>query len=642
MKLAPVVGTLFLVGSTACQTPAARAQVSERVSPDLSISAARFPGSDAIILRWEQHWTLERDGAVHRRDHKWIKLLNSRPIRRVADPRLDFVHGQDELIIHTAQTHLPNGEILPVPDYSFNYVGPDDVAGWPEYADWQQMVICFGGIENGAVLELDYEVVTPAGVLPWIEADLRLHDYYPTVDRVISVAIPEGLVLHHQVDRMAPADAGFHKSAADGMVTHRWAIAELAASPGEPQSQPWRQRVGRLRFTTCPAAQDWTETMLDRVDQAAQPNDVIKTFAESAIDEEADAVQRVRKIAKKLHDSFNIIESPKSMRSLLCRNAGEVLRANYGNPLESAALLMAAVRSLGMSASPLMGVDATAWDESDTLAPTGTAFAGVAIQVDLPSGSVYVHPQHGIFENPGSWGRHWLLDVSDAGRLKPTYVHARGENEPSELEIVGKVAVDATGKATGELRIRATGTFFDPADLETADAQESFVKGLVGRVLSDFSVPGHSVVTLSEETFRATASVASKDALATLDEFHLLKLGDGAAFLPDIALPLGRSYRKTDVELTGRFRERIDVTIELPESWHASIVPAAMAPVHKNWGAITQAVDVHDRTIRLRRNVSVMTETLTPGDFESLRQAVNDLRANQSLVVVFGQAPKSG
>ena len=28
--------------------------------------------------------------------------------------------------------------ILPVPDYSFNLAAPDDVSGWPQYADWQQ------------------------------------------------------------------------------------------------------------------------------------------------------------------------------------------------------------------------------------------------------------------------------------------------------------------------------------------------------------------------------------------------------------------------------------------------------------------------------------------------------------------------
>lgn len=642
MKTMSIIGCSLLIASSACQTPLARAQVTDRATADLSIGADQFPHDDAIILRWEQGWTLDRDGTVHRRDHKWLKFLNSRPIRRVADPRIDFANGQDELIIHTARTHLPNGTILPVPDYSFNYAGPDDVAGWPEYADWRQMVICFGGIEDNAVIELDYEVVTPSGVLPWIEGDLRLHDNYPTVDRVVSVTVPEGTPVRHKVDRVKPSGVRYTESTANGSVTHRWVFANLGGSPGEVQAKPWQQRTGRFQFSTCPSPAEWTSAMLERVDRAGQPSDTIKKFAESAVQEEADVIQRVKKIAEKVHDSFNIVSSAKTMRSLQCRNASDVLRTNYGNPLESAALLLSALRSMEMNASPAVGVDATWWDESSGLPPTEPAFGGVALRVDLPSGPVWVHPEHGMFQNPGSWGRHWVLGVDDAGKLESTYVYARGEDKPSELQMIGKIAIDKDGKATGELRIRATGAFLDPAKLETADAQKKRVTDFVGRLLSDFDVPGHSVVTLSEDMFRATASVASKDALKELNELRLLKLGDGPTFLPDIPLPLGRSYRRTDVQLRGRFHERIDLTIELPKKWQPSIVPAAMAPVHGSWGTLEQSVEVCDKTIRFRRNVSVRTDSITPEDFDSLRQAINELKANRSLLVVVGKSDKSG
>ncbi|MBU0717468.1 MAG: hypothetical protein KJ749_04400, partial [Planctomycetes bacterium] len=80
----------FLVGVVGCAAPPAKAQV-EGAAPDLSISAARYADEDAIIFRWEQHWALDKDGTVHRRDRQWMKLLNTRPIRDYADPRIDFV-----------------------------------------------------------------------------------------------------------------------------------------------------------------------------------------------------------------------------------------------------------------------------------------------------------------------------------------------------------------------------------------------------------------------------------------------------------------------------------------------------------------------------------------------------------------------
>jgi len=637
-RLILTAATLMFSTALACNSPAAGASMGQKATPDLGIGAAQFPDDDAVILRWAQHWTLQRDGTVHRRDHRWLKLLNRRPIRRVGDPRLDFVHGQDKLVVHAARTHLPNGEILRVPDYSFNIAAPNDVAGWPEYANWQQQIVSFSGIETNAVIELDYEVVTPAGVLPWVEADLRLNEDYPTVERVVTVTLPEGTALHHQVDRADPARSDFDKTAANGVVTYRWTFKDLAGGRAEPQSLPWQQRCGRLRFTTAPSAAAWVSRMSDRVEQAGQPDDTIERFCESAVEDEVDATQRVRKIAKKLHDSFNVVDSPKSLRSLTCRSAAEVFRANYGNPLESAALYLAALRSLGMKAVAEVAVDATVWDEQ---VPTSSALAGMGVVVDLPEGSMYIHPQHGVFENPGHWGRHWLLGVDASGALRKTYVQGRGEAEPSELQITGKITVDAQGQASGELRLRLTGLFFDPLRLETGKAQKKLVSGLTDRLVTGFEVTGHSITTLSNRVLRATVNVASKDELKRYGARRVLRLGDGPVFLADVPMPLAQSRRETDVRLAGRFREVVDLTVELPEGWKVWVVPASPAQAEGTWGSVAQTLNVTENTVRLRRNVAVTTETIGPDDFDGLRLAINKLRANQSLMLVFGETSQT-
>jgi hypothetical protein len=634
---------LLMSASMACHAPAVGAQPAGAVAaPDFSLSDSRFAADDAVILRRVQHWTLDPDGTLHRRDHQWVRLHNSRPIRRYGDPRIDFVHGRDELIIHTAQSHLPDGTVLPVPDYSFNTAAPGDVGRWPEYADWQQRIVSFSGIEDNVVLELDYEIVTPAGSVPWVEADLRLNDDYPTVERVVSVTLPDGTTLAHQAGRTDAAKTEYVELPSAGSVTHQWTFRDLDGTRGEAQSPRWERRCGRLRFTTAPNASAWTSVVVDRIENAGQPDEAVKRFAEAVVEDEAVAIERVRKVAKKLHDSFNFINSDKATESLTCRGAAEVLRANYGNRLESAALLLSALRSLGMTASPAVGVDAQVWRETDEVPPTASSFAGAVVVVDLPDGPVYVHPQNGVFKNPGSWGRHWLLSMGENGSLERTYVYARGEKEPGTLHIAGKVSIETGGEATGELRFRATGGFYDPGHLETSDAQKALVKNFVGRVLTGFDVPGHSVTTLSDELFRATASVSSNGAVEKFGKQHMVQLGDGPAFLPDVPMPLAISQRRTDVQLAGRFEETVDLTIELPEGWRARVTPGSIAPVQGTWGAVSQTVESDGRTIRLRREVRVTQERLSPSDFAVLRRGVNDLRATKSLLLVFDKEGAAG
>ena len=628
------IAVLFFVAAPGCQAAAARPDITTTAAPDLGIGAEQFPDDDAVYLRREQHWLLEKNGTVHRRERRWLKLLNSRPVRRHADPRLDYCDGHDKLVIHTAQSILPDGTVMPVPDYSFNLAAPDDVGSWPQYAAWRQLVVSFSGIEPGVVLELDYEVVTRPGVLPWINADVRLDDDYPTVDRVVSVTVPEGTVVHHRVDGM-PAGSGQPVRSPDGgMATFSWRFANLPGSPAEPNSLPWRQRCPRLRFTTCSGVEQWVSAFINRVDQAARTSETIEAFAEAVVGDEADPTEKIRKIAKSLHDSFNCLSSAKTFRSLECRPAADVLRANYGNPLESAALCAAALRALGFDVSFEVAVDATAWDAQ---VPTSSAFAGVVVAVDFPDAPVHVHAQHGVFRNPGSFGKHWLLDLAESGALRAVYVRARGEEKPSEFHVTGKVTIDAEGQADGELRIRLTGAFYDPQRLETADKQETLVKSMVGRVLSKFKVTDHSIATLSDEVFWATAKVTSDDALENYGSHHLLTFGTGPASLGTFPLPLGRSYRTTAVHLNGRVRENIDLAVELPEEWAAVIVPASLGPVQGAWGAVSQQTNVEGRTVRFRRTADITTDTIAPDDFSALREAINDLRAARSLHLVCGK-----
>jgi hypothetical protein len=319
------------------------------------------------------------------------------------------------------------------------------------------------------------------------------------------------------------------------------------------------------------------------------------------------------------------------LRSLGCRTAADVLQADYGNPLEAAALCAAALRALGMNASVEVAADGVSWDEKT---PTMSAFAGAVVLVDLPGGPVYVHPQQGVLRDPAAWGRRWLLAVDKTGALQKTYLHARGEERPSEIDISGKITIDKDGKATGDLLIRLTGVFYDPAGLETAASQEALVKNMMGRVFSGATLKSHAIAALSDDVLRAKASVASAEALKNYDKRYILRLGDGPAFLPEIPLPLGKSTRKTDVQLAGQLIEDVDVTIELPEGWTAMVTPVSVAEVKQNWGSAKQEVAVDGKFVRFHRCITLAADKVAAGDLAGLREAVNAMRADAARMLV--------
>ncbi len=602
--------------------PAALA-AAQTTGPGANVDAARFPEAGAVILNWEQDWTLLNDGRIRRREHKLIKLLERRAIRAVADPRIDFCDGRERLTIHKAQTILPSGKTVAVPEYSFNFAAANDVAGWPEYACWRQQVVSFSAIEPGVVLELDYEVITNKKETPWLTIDLKLDDAFPVLARAVSVTLPKDVTLHHRSDNAPETTSPTITSVDDGTTKYAWAFADLPADPGEPQSPPWPVRSPRLRFTTCPRAKVWVSELLVSVENAVQPSGAVQAFAEKVVGDEPDPAEKARLLSKKLRDAFNFVASFKTLRTLHCRSAVKVLDTNYGSPLESAALLVAMLRAVHVNATTEVAVDTAMWDAD---VPTDSGFAGVVVVIDVPDGPMYVHPQHGEFLNPGHWGGHTLLSLDTAEDLRAAPVLARGQNEKSRLNIAGQLKVGPDAKVNGELRLHLTGGFYDPLRLRNTDEQKALLEGLVGRLLADFKVTKHSITMLSNDSLKATMEVAAEK-LPVVGAYYMLQFGEGPLFLTSgFPLPGNRDGRKTAVRTRGSLIENIDLILELPRDWPAPAGDTKIVRESGDWGVVVQERIASGHTIRFRRTIDIPTDTLKPADFADLRQAIDTLR----------------
>lgn len=620
-----------MMGLVAWCVGASAALAQESAVPGAGVDSSKWPDTDAVILEWNQSYELGVDGTVRRRDRQLVKLLNMRPVRQFADPRIDYCEGQDELIIHAARTILPDGKRVDVPTYSFNDAAADDVAGWPEYACWRQKVISFSAVQPGSVLELDYEVVTRPGVVPWISADIQLSSEYPILSRQVSLVSPD--TSGGRSARVDGLSAAAYQASVDGS-KYTWKFRDLPTVLHEAQALPWREVGARLRFTTAGASGSWEGTLANSVRNANAGDESIKRLAEGAAADEPDPMERVGKISQKLRDRFNFVNSPKTLRSWTCRPAAEVLRSNYGNPLESAALLLSLLTMAGFQAEALPAVDAVGWDET---LPVDAAFAGMLVVVHHGGQEVLLHPQLGEIGNPGQWGRKWVLRGSDAGG--PLYLGARGEDSPSDLNLAGKLVIAPDGKVSGEIRMRMTGVFFDPLKLKAADAQKKLVESMVGRVLSGSQVTSHSIVTLSPAELQATAQVATKEALKQVGGQFVLQFGAGPAFLPEIPLPLDRTLRRSKVRTAGKFREVLDLVVELPKEWPAPAANSSGVEAGGDWGTVAQELKPADRTVRLRRNIELKSDTLSPEDFAKVREAINTLRAVEHTNLVVGPKP---
>ncbi len=341
---------------------------------------------------------------------------------------------------------------------------------------------------------------------------------------------------------------------------------------------------------------------------------------------------------EKLSDELNDVESERAYRGLRCRDAEAVLSSHYANRLEAAALSLAAIRALGLTAEPAVAVDARAADPN---LETDAGFEQVIIVVEHADGPLYFHPRLGLFANPGRWGEHRLIRLRGDGHVDITDVLHRGAPDCSDLRIAGALTIEEPGHVSGTLQVRLTGAFYNPIELRSQEKQKAFVSALVGRVLADAEVESFSIETLSAEELRLSAEIQWAGTSLADDAGRMLQLTDKPACLRDFALPLTPANRRTDVRLSGPFRSTIDLVVKTPEEWAITGAPTS-ATTEGAWGVVTQQANVAGDQMRLHRMIWIRQPRLAPEWIDKIATALNDLRAiGGRTILLRAPGPKS-
>ncbi|MCO6439105.1 MAG: DUF3857 domain-containing protein [Phycisphaerae bacterium] len=620
--------------------------VGPAVPLSFSADAQKAPVADAVIEQWQQHWTIEADGSVRRREVQRVKLMNTRPIRRFADPRIDFRGGSEEVIIHEAKTIAPDGRTLDVPDYSRNLAGPGDTAGWPAYADWQQLVVSFSGIEPGAVLVLDYEVTSPPGGWMFPGDNIRLDDEYPIEHREVSVTVPSGTPLQFVQGDTGCAWSRQHRSEADGRTTYEWEWSDIEPVHVEPQSVPGVEEGARLVFTTAPDDRSFVTALLETVESAAKADEALRAFVDKATKDELGDEARVRRIVEVLGKRFSVVGASRLWRNPSCRPAAEIFRANYGHPLEAAALLAAAIKALDVPVSVKLLANDDLWNPA---APSFEALESVVVAARVGDETHYFDIRHGEWHRTPQNRNLALLTIDDNGDVDQGAL-ATDDADPSTLDIRGAIALSKDGTAKGTLVLALSGVFVDPGKIDDTDGQRSTLARYVHSVLSGFEIGEIAVKELSPGTLRASVEVSTKEPLSVLDKVRVLRLGTGPAHLAAVPLPLEVSERSGDVQLADAFGEEILLRIELPKGASPVIVPAAMdysaalpggrmsSTDHSADFTVRQDVRVEDGVVTWHRKIASGSDRIPANVYSpGVRNVMNDLRTDASLVLAIAE-----
>ncbi len=596
-------------------------------------TVGRAAEPDAEILVWDQGWYLNPDGTVTLTEKQHVRFNNERAFGDLADPRITYNVDTDTLEILVARTRLPDGTVRELPSYGRVEVAPGGVAGWPAFAGLRQTVLVMPGLEPGAVTEVEYRLTRSADAAPYLAADTRLDHRYPVRERRVEVGMLRHAKIEPQVVNLPKDRYRTHVRSEGEHVIWTLEAGPLPENPDEPQCPPWYERCPRLAFSSAGDGHAFIHDRLADLDGLAGiADDELRAAAATWTSGQTDPQARLRALQEKLAATFSVVEMPAAWRTGKLRSAAECLRSGYGLPDEAALTLLALARAAGLDTQPAIVTTDAAW-----LAAAGQDSMVGAFIVTLAGDrdGLGWDPRYGRVARDGRWFGASVRGPSSiaagAGALP-----AWDDPDESRLVCSGSLKIGADGNYSGTLVVRLTGLFVTSEALRTDGAQKSRLQAIAKRVLPDIQVESLVVRELSTARFEAELKVKSAAALPRLGGGWRLCLPAEAPFGADVPLPLAASSRRLPVRLVGACTEQIDLAIEWPEGWEASVAPRALPAITGPWGRVEQLVTLEPTRLRLSRTVRLAERVMSPETFGEIRGVLNALRGEGARLLVVG------
>lgn len=606
--LALLVALAQFVAPAIAQSPAAASTPAKYGLPAIP---DEFKDADAIILSWDQKWTVAPDGSITQYEKKRSLINNDRALGAFADPRITYNKDWQTIKVITARTITPDGRVLDVPEYSRNTVAPGESAGWPAFAAIEQLVLTYSAIEPGAILELEWERFTKPGMKHGIGSKVNLQ-------------IAERLAVDYPIlSRKLEIDAG-----GSSTWNTKQAWENIAPDRDEAQSIPAPERSRHYCFSSdlFPAYDPAQSPRLNGLELSFGPDTKKAVSAQVGkwTTGKLEPVGKAREIYAQFSKYFNIVNVNDEFVPDPLRSLDDIYKGRYGSQREATALLLALMREAGLKVEPYF-VTATIGEKK--LWPTPICSYGVILDSE-PAPSCWT-AAHGRIDEPISLRNQQIVMNKYSDTVRKYINGLAFKDDLSTLALSGIITLSEDFKWTGQVDVACTGVFTDSPACATDDGRKEFVRSIVDRVLPKCIVESTSITSLSDENARISAKIKTNDALPTADGHRLLQLAASGPHGRSIGIPLSTSIRRTDLRIASRFEEKIALTIELPKDAQLVAMPRNI-DLTGPWGAVRQTASKADQRLTLERRVAVDKRDVPFAEYAAMRNALSDVQTDSA------------
>jgi len=506
--------------------------------------------ADAVYLSVLKEYTLNADETwTYHHAHK-LKLLSYYAFnRRYGETFIVFDTLYQNLKINHNVTTMVSGREVSAPDNAYNMVLPRYARDAEAYNHLREMVVTHVGIEPGAVIDLDYEIISDADFLPAMMGNEILVEDSPINELIVRIRIPDGKTLHH---KLFNSDVQVSQKAENNKQVYEWKFNNLPAAHYEALQPESGDFLPRLVFS---AADNWNQVKKQLIYDSAG-NEIPQHILKDMLQKSAPPLEQVLAVQKKIVKEMAEFPVPLHAIGYRFRSAQKVWKSNGGTLLEKAVLMASILNSAGIRSRAVLVSGNTNFAED---VPCLNQYNNVLVCAKPDGGAKLFLSVHDL--NSKSLGHkyagHAVLALDDSGG-KQHQLPALPENI-SSCRVKVNLEMDKDQNVSGQMSLALNGTANPYIELQRQGGDvKSFFKG--------YETENLRLREMSTGKLHAETSVKGKLNLKSQGDYLFYDIKPPAQGIHGLHIPTLSITRNNPLSLPyDNFREEFDFTIELAD-----------------------------------------------------------------------------
>lgn len=409
-----------------------------------------YPYASAVILEDDTTVSVKEDGSLVTTEHRIIKILNPKGLRRYGELRFLYSSKLQTAKIEEAKIIRSMGREVLLSQGNVQEATPQALSSVPAYAHMKVIFLPFTQLDPGGLLEyrLTIEDKPRSGGHFWQQVFLQETD--PILKQTLTFSLPKGRSFKWLP--MGVPNSEPQKNEAENVVSFSWSWENVPPLYWESSMPAAEDVAPRMIFTSLDS---W-----DQVGQLLHDSLEVKKVAKEAKEKGKEIVGKIKDPMEKAKALYLFLATSIKTVPLEFGKAGyppqdlkDLLKAEQGDGKDKALLLQAMLKEVGID-SQLVALSTSSHGSIKKEAPAPMQFN--ALLVWVPSLNLWLDPARSTcafgYLPPEDQGREAYL-ISERKFVTTPVLQPKDNRE----EIVVKASLSPTGGLEQEITITERG-----------------------------------------------------------------------------------------------------------------------------------------------------------------------------------------